>query len=113
MVVGGPEEVTLKRKKKKRERRSPVSCEFIQARRQPGEGAKASRGCAKVSKSAEHSGRDASRAPGPDGAGAQGSDSALPAVVRASGLTRTKFDNFFTQRGHARPVKRLFLGAGT
>lgn len=47
------------------------------------------------------------------GRGAATRDSALRAVVRAFGLTQTKFDNFFTRRGRARLAKRRLLCVGT
>lgn len=53
------------------------------------------------------------QAPAGLGRGAATRDSALHPVVRARGLTRTKFDNFFTRRGRACLAKRRLLYAGT
>lgn len=53
------------------------------------------------------------QAPAGLGRGSATRDSALHPVVRAPGLTRTKFDNFFTRRGRARLAKRRLLCAGT
>lgn len=96
--------------------RSQGSCEFLGAKQQPGAGPDVSLGCAKVSSRVEHSGRDAEGATRPGGVGARGGYAGLglpSPVVRARGLTHTKFDNFFTRRGRARLAKRRLLCAGT